>query len=115
MAEPSAPDSRAPRRIVPIGTKLAAATALLMIGVSAVIYVNLTAHERENLLRAKELAASAVTRLFADSAAAAVIFEDEENLVAELHTLAHDPELEYAGVWAIDQSGKVGPRLAEVR
>ena len=93
---PSLPASS--RRLVPIGTKLAAATALLMLVVTAGVYVNLTAYQRESLLRAKEMSAAAVTRLFANSCAAAVVFDDQESLDAELKTLGNDPDVEYAAL-----------------
>src|SRR5689334_23205255 len=68
------------RRFVSVGTKLAGATIALVAAVTAVVYIELSAYQRESLLGAKEMAAVAVTTLFADSCAAAIVFGDEAGI-----------------------------------
>jgi len=87
--------------------QLAGATVALMAMATAGIYLRLSAYQRENLLRAKELSASAVIRLFADSCAAAVVFDDPGELQNTLTILGRNEDIEYASVWAVDRTGAV--------
>ena len=82
--------------------------------VTAGIYLELSRYQRESLLHAKEVSASAVMRLFADSCAAAVVFNDPSDLRDTLATLGRNEEVEYAAVWAVDDEGRVTHRLAEL-
>ncbi|HTV19827.1 MAG TPA: ATP-binding protein, partial [Polyangiaceae bacterium] len=95
-----------------VGTKLAGATIALIIGVSAVIYVQLSAYQRERLLSAKEMAARAVTRLFADSCAAPIVFDDNGAIEAALGRLGRSGDIPFAGVWSGDDAGAVLAKLA---
>ena len=100
------------RGLISLGAKLAGATVALVVIVTAAIYVKLSRHERETLLRSKEASASAVMRLFADSCAPAVVFDDQLDLQQNLTTLGRNEDVEYAAVWKVDRDGRVGDRLA---
>jgi two-component system chemotaxis sensor kinase CheA len=101
-------------RLSSLGAKLAGATVVLIAIVTAAIYFSLSRQERETLLGAKEASASAVTRLFADSCAPAVVFEDQLDLRQNLTTLARNQDVEYAAIWKVDRAGRVTDRLAEL-
>ena len=105
---------RAPR-LSSVGAKLAGATVALIAMSTAGINLRLSEYQRESLLHAKELSATAVTQLFADSCAAAVVFQDPTDLRETLRTLGRNEEIEYAAVWAVDDKGRVAGRLAELR
>ena len=108
-------DRPTPPRLRSVGAKLASATVALVAMVTAGIYLQLSRHQRENLLRAKEASALAVVRLFADSSAAAVQFDDPAELQASLVTLGRNDDIEYGAVWAVAGTGRVTRRLAELR
>ncbi len=99
----------APARIS-VGTKMAAGTILLIVAVTAGVYQTLSRTQRENLLRAKEMSAAAVTQLFVDSCAAGVVFGDDQAVKDGLNTLARNEDVEYAAVWAAENDGKVVTR-----
>jgi HPt (histidine-containing phosphotransfer) domain-containing protein/HAMP domain-containing protein len=101
-------------RLSSVAFKLAGATVALMAMATAGIYLRLSAYQRENLLRAKEQSASAVIRLFADSCAAAVVFEDHNELRNTLAILGRNEDIEYASIWAVDRTGVVTRQLAEL-
>jgi two-component system chemotaxis sensor kinase CheA len=113
MLPPRTPEERP--RFSSVGTKLAGATTALILVVAAFVYVALGRNERENLFRTKEVAASAVTRLFADASAAAVEFEDESSTKDLLTRLGHNREVEYAAVWKVSEDGKIAAQLGELR
>jgi two-component system chemotaxis sensor kinase CheA len=100
--------------MVSVGSKLAAATIALALIFTAGIYVKLSRYQRENLLSAKELAASAVTRLFADSCAAPVVFNDDPAINEALMTLGRNEEIQAATVWSVDRSGHIKLKLGEL-
>lgn len=112
MESLSAPRERP--RILSVGTKLAGATAVLILLVAAGVYVALGRYELDNLFRTKEVAAFAVTKLFADWTVPAVEFTDEASINDELVSLGHNEEIEYAAIWAVNED-KIGPRLGELR
>ena len=85
-------------RISSVAVKLAGATVALIAMVTAGIFLQLSRYQRENLLHAKEVSATAVMRLFADSCAAAVVFNDPSDLRDTLATLGRNEEVEYAAV-----------------
>ena len=70
------------------------------------VSIQLERSQREGLLRAKELSASAVTRLFADSCAPSVVFDDPADLHETLVTLGRNEDVEYVAVWAVDATGQ---------
>ena len=108
------PETNDSFRLISVGTKLAATVLGLLLVISGLVYWQLSNHEREGLLRAKELAATAVVRLFADSCEAPVVFNDETAIRDALATLGRNPEVVYAGVWSIvDQ--KPSAQLGELK
>jgi signal transduction histidine kinase len=102
-------------RLTSVGTKLAGATIVLILAVTAGVYLALSRSQRENLLQSKETSASAVTRLFVDSCAAGVVFGDEAAIEEELTTLGRNDDVEYAAVWSSDAAGHVKRRFGELR
>jgi len=102
-------------RLTSVGTKLAGATIVLILAVTAGVYLALSRSQRENLLQSKETSASAVTRLFVDSCAAGVVFGDEAAIDEELTTLGRNDDIEYAAVWSSDSDGHVKKRFGELR
>ncbi|HET6146001.1 MAG TPA: ATP-binding protein [Polyangia bacterium] len=98
-----------------VAAKLAGATIALLAMATAGIYLRLSEYQRENLLSAKELSANAVIRLFADSSAPAVVFDDPDDLRQTLATLGRNQEIEYAAVWAVDDAGRIDGLLVELR
>ena len=71
---PTVPPTRELRsaRLMSVRGKLAGATTALILVVTACGYLTLSRYQRDNLLAAKDVSASAVTRLFADQSAAAL-------------------------------------------
>ncbi len=102
------------QRFVSVGTKLASATMALVLLVTAVVYVALSRHEREGLLRAKELSAHAVTSLFAATSASAVVFDDESAVADDLLLLGRGEDVVYAAIWSV-HDGTIGASLGEHR
>jgi len=98
-----------------VGTKLAGSTIVLIVAVTAGVYLTLSRSQRENLLQSKEMSASAVTRLFVDSCAAGVVFGDDTAINDELATLGRNDDVEYAAVWSADGLGRVNRRFGELR
>ena len=105
-AEPTV-TAPAASRLTSVGTKLAGSTIVLIVAVTAGVYLTLSRSQRENLLQSKETSASAVTRLFVDSCAAGVVFGDETAVKDELATLGRNDDVEYAAVWSSDGQGRV--------
>jgi len=89
-----------PVRFVSIGTRLVAATTLLLTVVALLVYAGLSRYERRSLLRAKETAAQMVVSLFAATAQAPVIFEDKGGVDDALAGLGQNPDVTFAGVYA---------------
>jgi HPt (histidine-containing phosphotransfer) domain-containing protein/HAMP domain-containing protein len=98
-----------------VGNKLAGATFLVVATIAAASTLKVSHDQRESLLGGKEAAGSAVTRLFADSCAAPVIFEDAGAVNAALDTLGGNQDVEYAAVWAVDRSGRLTRQLGELQ
>ena len=91
-------------RLRSVGTKLAGSTIVLIVAVTAGVYLKLSRSQRENLLQSKEMSASALTRLFVDSCAAGVVFGDEVAVADELTTLGRNDDIDYAAVWSTDSA-----------
>jgi two-component system chemotaxis sensor kinase CheA len=102
-------------RLSSVAAKLAGTTIVLIALATLGIYLRLSEYQRESLLRAKELSAIAVTRLSADSCAAAVVFEDQTEIQETLRTLGRNEEIEYASVWQVDEAARVKRRIAELQ
>lgn len=101
-------------RFLSVGRKLAGATIALMIVVAIGVYIGFSRYQRENLLQAKEMAGIAVTRLFADSCVAPVVFEDDSAVEEALTTLGRNREVEYAAVFRTEGPTRVGQRIAKL-
>ena len=101
-------------RISSLAFKLAGATLALVALVTTGVSMRLERSQREGLLRGKELSAGAVTRLFADSCAPAVIFNDPTDLHETLVTLGRNEDVEYVGVWSVDDCGRITHRMSEL-
>jgi two-component system chemotaxis sensor kinase CheA len=101
-------------RISSVAFKLAGATLAIVALVTTGLSIRLEHSQHEGLLRAKELSASAVTRLFADSCAPAVIFNDPSDLHETLVTLGRNEDVEYVAVWSVDDSGHITRRMSEL-
>src|SRR4051812_26762830 len=82
-----------------VSAKLAGSIIALLAVVTVTVSLRLSRYQRESLLASKQAAAAAVTRLFADSCAAAVVFEDRAALDDALATLGRNEEIVYAAVW----------------
>src|SRR3954471_24606066 len=102
-------------RLRSVGTKLAGSSIVLIVAVTAGVYLTLSRSQRENLLQSKETSASAVTRLFVDSCAAGVVFGDEAAIADELTTLGRNDDVDYAAVWSTDTVGRITKRFGELR
>ncbi len=93
-----------PARFVSIGTRLAAATTLLLTVAALLVYAGLSRYERGSLLRAKETAAEMVVSLFAATAQAPVIFEDKSGVDDAIAGLGQNPDVTFAGVYAASKN-----------
>ena len=100
------------RHFVSVGTKLAVAINLVLLVVTAAVYVGLTRHEREKLLAAKELAARMTGGLFVRSATTPVIFDDQTGIRDAVALLAEDPEVLGVEVWRATPDRRADERLA---
>jgi signal transduction histidine kinase/HAMP domain-containing protein len=109
------PSRRAPAlpRVFSVGGKLASAIVVVMVIVTAVVYSKLSSYQREHLLQAKQMAALAVTRLFAASCAAPILFGDNVAITEALARLGRSDDIRYAAVYGSDDAGRADQRLAE--
>jgi two-component system, chemotaxis family, sensor kinase CheA len=82
-----------------IGAKLTLATVVVLVAAMTLLFFQLTARERRNLLESKEKAAVAVTELFAEGMSAPLDFDDEDSGKTALHNLTGNPEVVAAFVW----------------
>jgi two-component system chemotaxis sensor kinase CheA len=82
-----------------IGAKLTLATVVVLVAAMSLLFFQLTARERQNLLESKEKAAVAVTELFAEGMSAPLDFDDEDSGKTALRNLTGNPEVEAAAVW----------------
>lgn len=98
---------------ISVGTKMAAGTIVLIVAITAGVYQTLSRTQRENLLRAKEMSAAAVTQLFVDSCAAGVVFGDDQAVNDGLTTLGRNEDVEFAAVWAAEPTGKITRPIGE--
>jgi two-component system chemotaxis sensor kinase CheA len=98
-------------RFVSIGIKLALLSVLVVGVATAVAFFYATERERQRMLEAKQIAASMVADLLAQSLQAPLDFNDEDAARIELQHLAQNKEVVYAGVW---QEGS-GTPMVELR
>ncbi|MEJ7728367.1 MAG: SpoIIE family protein phosphatase [Polyangiaceae bacterium] len=98
---PSPPPPRAAvRRWPSLGTKLVLVTTLVLMLGSALLFVELTRREREQLSRGKATAANMVADLMAISLWAPLDFEDHEAARTDLQNLRANPDIVSAGLWS---------------
>jgi len=103
-----------PSKRVSVGTKLAGATIALIFVTTAAIYIALGRYQRENLFHAKEAAAVGVLRLFADSQAASVEFNDETAIGDALKMLGRNRDVEYAALFSSPTPERPATKLGEL-
>jgi signal transduction histidine kinase len=82
--------------------------------VTSLIYVAISRYQRENLLRAKEAAAVGILRLFADSQAASIEFNDETAIKEALTTLGRNRDIEYAVLYSLAKPDAPAAKLGEL-
>lgn len=87
---------------------------VLIFLITSAVYFVLGGYQRENLLHAKEVAAVGVLRLFADSQAASVEFNDETAIGDALKTLGRNRDIEYAALYSLPAEGKPASKLGEL-
>jgi two-component system chemotaxis sensor kinase CheA len=82
-----------------LGTKLALATATVLVLVSSLVFYGLTTHARNTLLQSKSKAAALMTDMFAASAIAPLDFGDDKDVDNQLQSLRVNRDITYAAVW----------------
>ena len=92
-------ESKASGPAVSIGAKLTIATIVVLVAAMTLLFFQLTARERRNLLESKEKAAVAVAELFAEGMSAPLDFDDEDSGKTALKNLTGNPEVVAAAVW----------------
>jgi HPt (histidine-containing phosphotransfer) domain-containing protein/HAMP domain-containing protein len=105
----TAPDRRV---LHSVGTRLALATALLVLLVAGGVQYALRRYLQQEQLRAKRDAALMVTSLFAELSSAPVLFGDEQGITDCLGYLRSNPEILEAAVFALGPDGQLAPPLA---
>ncbi len=105
------------RRTVSVGTRLAGATVAVLAVAMGIAYVQVSAHERESLLAAKEDAGTIVARLFAAGLVAPMTFSDDRSAQEQASLLMTDDDAIYGAAWSIDGENADRPlrKVAEVR
>src|SRR5262252_8246678 len=86
-------------RQVSLGARLAAMTTLVLLIASALVYFQVTTHERERLVASKATTAEMVANVVAGDLAPSLDFDDPVDAVAHLDALKSDPEILGAAVW----------------
>ena len=105
------------RRLSSVGTKIAGATVLVLAVVTAAGYAEVSRHERDTLLQAKESAASTVARLFAAGLVTPIEFTDDKGALEKASLILSDEEVVRAAVYVVDPEDRTSIilKLAEVR
>jgi serine phosphatase RsbU (regulator of sigma subunit) len=88
------------RRIGSLEARLALVTGLVLVLVSATLFVELTARERTKLIAAKTGAASMLVALLATELAAAIDFGDADDAASRLDDLRGNTDIVGAAVWS---------------
>lgn len=110
------PDSSRPRHgghFVSVGTKLTGGILVVLAIVAAVAYWRVNRNEREQLLGAKERAATMVTELFAAGVTAPLSFNDDAGIREHIALLMASTNVVYAGVWRAD-GARSGEKIADL-
>ncbi len=97
-----------------LGTRLAAATALLVLLVACGLYQALTRYQRGALLKAKSDAAVMMVELFAEVSSAPLLFADEQSVRDSVNYLRANPEVLEAAVFPRSPDGALAPPLARL-
>lgn len=97
-----------------VGTRLALATALLVLLVAGAIYYALLRYERQSLLHAKRDAAVTVAALFSELLSAPVVFGDGQGIRESLGYMRSNNEIDEAAVFAITPDGQLGEALGTI-
>ena len=87
-----APPSKSRRRLS-LGAKLAALTSSVLVLVSAILFIQLAARERTNLVGAKTTAASMVVQLLAIELGPSVDFGESDDVATQLNHLRSNPDI----------------------
>jgi sigma-B regulation protein RsbU (phosphoserine phosphatase) len=88
------------RRIGSLEARLATVTTLVLVLVSATLFVELAVRERAKLISAKTSAASMLIQLLSTELAAAIDFGDADDVSARLNDLRGNPDIVGAAVWS---------------
>jgi two-component system chemotaxis sensor kinase CheA len=99
------------RVVLSIGTRLAFATALLVLVVAGAVQYALMRYLQHEQLRAKRDAATMVAALFAELSSAPVLFSDEQGIHESLGYLRSTPDVLEAAVFATRADGNVAEPL----
>lgn len=105
------------RHFVSVGTKLTGGILVVLAIVTAFAYLRVNRNEREQMLRAKERAASMVTELFAAGVTAPLSFNDDAGIREHIALLMASTNVVYAGLWRADgerRGEKIGERARGV-
>lgn len=92
-----------------VGTQLAIVTVAVLLAVTTLLVWVLAAEERRQTLEHKRAAATTVTDLFAASAAAGVVFKDEDAVRAMLDNLHATDDVVAAAVFELPPPGDPAP------
>jgi sigma-B regulation protein RsbU (phosphoserine phosphatase) len=87
------------RRFLSLEVRIAALTSLVLVVVSATVFVELTTREHAKLIASKTSAASMLTQLLATELATAIDFGDMDDVSARLGHLKANPDIVSAAVW----------------
>ncbi len=111
-SKPDRPKSS--RHFVSVGTKLTSGILAVLAIVTAVAYLRVNRNTREQMLSAKERAATMVTRLFAAGVTAPLSFNDDPGVREHIALLMASTNVVYAGLWRADGARHRGEKIGEV-
>jgi two-component system chemotaxis sensor kinase CheA len=97
-----------------VGTRLALATALLVLLVAGALYYALTRYQRQSLLKAKSDAALMMVELFAELSSAPLLFADDQGVRDSVSYLRSNAEVLEAAVFVRQPDGALASPLARL-
>lgn len=103
-----------PRWLHSVGTRLALATAALVLLVAGGVYYALTHFQQRSLLAAKSDAARMMVELFAELTSAPLLFADDEGVRDSANYLRANPEVLEAAVFPRSAAGKWAAPMARL-